>query len=54
MLFARHEIVGAKYALSLLGRCSDEVWLPLVGPTESVKGRIRDAMVHVGALDQAH
>lgn len=52
-IFAEPGLVGAKYALSLLGRCSEEVRLPLVGPTESVKGRIRDAMVHAGALDRA-
>lgn len=52
-IFAEPGLVGAKYALSLLGRCSEEVRLPLVGPTESVKGRIRDAMDHAGALERA-
>ena len=52
-IFAEPGLVGAKYALSLLGRCSEEVRLPLVGPTESVKDRIRDAMDHAGALERA-
>lgn len=52
-IFAEPGLVGAKYALSLLGRSSEEVRLPLVGPTESVKDRIRDAMDHAGALERA-
>ncbi len=35
----------------LLGLCSEEVRLPLVGLTEGTKGRIRDAMRHAGLIN---
>jgi 4-hydroxy-tetrahydrodipicolinate synthase len=57
-LMPRHEAIflepgvcGARCGLSLLGRCSDEVRLPLVGVTGPVKTAIRDAMVHAGLLN---
>jgi 4-hydroxy-tetrahydrodipicolinate synthase len=37
-----------KYAMSLLGFCSDEVRLPMMAATESAKARIREAMVLAG------
>ncbi len=40
-----------KYALSLLGRCSDEVRPPLVGLEEASREKIRAAMRHAGILD---
>jgi 4-hydroxy-tetrahydrodipicolinate synthase len=43
--------VGAKYGLSLLGLCSEEVRLPLVGLTDTTRTRIRAAMRHAGLLD---
>ncbi|PRX37253.1 4-hydroxy-tetrahydrodipicolinate synthase [Meinhardsimonia xiamenensis] len=49
-IFLEPGLVGAKYALSLLGRCSEEVRLPLVGLTEATKAEIRAAMVHAGIL----
>ena len=49
-IFAEPGLVGAKYGLSLLGRCSEEVRLPHVGLTDGVKAQIRDAMVHAGLL----
>ncbi|WP_371154940.1 4-hydroxy-tetrahydrodipicolinate synthase [Jannaschia sp. 2305UL9-9] len=50
-IFAEPGLVGAKYALSLLGRCSDDVRLPLVPATEGTKARIADAMRHAGLLN---
>jgi 4-hydroxy-tetrahydrodipicolinate synthase len=50
-IFLEPGLCGAKYGLSLLGRCSDEVRLPLVGVTGPVKTAIRDAMVHAGLLN---
>ncbi|MCK0169188.1 4-hydroxy-tetrahydrodipicolinate synthase [Jannaschia sp. S6380] len=50
-IFAEPGLVGAKYALSLLGRCSEEVRLPLVGATEGTRARIADAMRHAGLLN---
>lgn len=50
-IFVEPGLVGAKYGLSLLGRCSTEVRTPL-GPLEpSTEAQIRDAMVHAGLLN---
>ena len=49
-IFLEPGLVGAKYALSVLGLCSDEVRLPLVGLTDGTKARIRDAMRHAGLI----
>jgi 4-hydroxy-tetrahydrodipicolinate synthase len=50
-IFLEPGLAGAKYGLSLLGRCSEEVRLPLVGLTDGTKGRIRAAMQHAGLLN---
>ena len=50
-IFLEPGLAGAKFGLSLLGRCSDEVRLPLVGLTAPVKERVRAAMVHAGLLN---
>jgi 4-hydroxy-tetrahydrodipicolinate synthase len=50
-VFLEPGVAGAKYGLSVLGRCSDEVRLPLVPATEPVRGRIREAMVHAGLIN---
>ncbi|MEM7642320.1 MAG: 4-hydroxy-tetrahydrodipicolinate synthase [Pseudomonadota bacterium] len=50
-IFTEPGLAGAKYALSLLGRCSDEVRLPLLPPTDGTKARISDAMRHAGLLN---
>jgi 4-hydroxy-tetrahydrodipicolinate synthase len=50
-IFAEPGVCGAKYGLSLLGLCSDEVRLPLVGLTDPTKEKIRAAMVHAGLLN---
>jgi 4-hydroxy-tetrahydrodipicolinate synthase len=42
---------GPKYALSLLGRMSDELRLPLVGPSDATKAEIRNAMRHAGLIN---
>lgn len=49
-IFLEPGLVGAKYALSVLGMCSPEVRLPLVGLTEGTQDRIRDAMRHAGLI----
>ncbi len=49
-IFIEPGLCGAKYGLSLLGLCSDEVRLPLVGLLEGTKARIRAAMAHAGLL----
>ena len=49
-IFLEPGLVGAKYGLSLLGRCSDEVRLPLVPLTDPTKQAIRDAMEFAGLI----
>ncbi len=49
-IFLEPGLVGAKYALSLLGLCSEEVRLPLVGLTDGTKARIKAAMKHAGLI----
>jgi 4-hydroxy-tetrahydrodipicolinate synthase len=49
-IFIEPGLVGAKYGLSLLGLCSEEVRLPLVGLTDGTKARIKSAMQHAGLI----
>lgn len=50
-IFTEPGLVGAKYGLSLLGKCSEDVRSPLVGLEESTKSAIREAMVFAGLLN---
>ncbi|WP_068116237.1 4-hydroxy-tetrahydrodipicolinate synthase [Tropicimonas marinistellae] len=50
-VFLEPGLAGAKYGLSLLGKCSEEVRLPLVGLSEATKTAINDAMVFAGLID---
>lgn len=50
-IFLEPGLVGAKYGASLLGKCSEEVRLPLVGLTDGTKQEIRAAMVHAGLIN---
>ncbi|MFO7855176.1 MAG: 4-hydroxy-tetrahydrodipicolinate synthase [Paracoccaceae bacterium] len=50
-LFVEPNPAPVKYALSLLGRCSDEVRQPLVTVAEETRAAVRDAMVHAGLLN---
>ncbi len=50
-IFIEPGLAGAKYGLSRLGMCSDEVRLPLTGLLDSTKGRIDAAMRHAGLLN---
>ena len=49
-IFLEPGLAGAKYGLSLLGKCSEEVRLPLVGLTDATKDAIRSAMAHAGLI----
>jgi 4-hydroxy-tetrahydrodipicolinate synthase len=49
-IFLEPGLVGAKYGLSLLGLCSEDVRLPLVGLTDATKAKIKSAMQHAGLL----
>ena len=50
-IFLEPGLAGAKYGLSLLGRCSEEVRLPLVGLSDGTKLAIKDAMIHAGLIN---
>ena len=50
-IFLEPGLAGAKYGLSRLGLCSQEVRLPLVGLTEGTKTRIDAALRHAGLLN---
>jgi len=49
-IFLEPGLAGAKYGLSLLGRCTEEVRLPLVTLTEGTKARIKAAMEFAGII----
>ncbi len=49
-IFIEPGLVGAKYGLSLLGLCSEDVRLPLVRLTDGAKDRIKAAMQFAGLM----
>lgn len=49
-LFVEPGLVGAKYGLSLLGKCSEEVRSPLTGLLDETKAQISSAMKFAGIL----
>ena len=49
-IFLEPGLAGAKYAMSRLGRCRDEVRLPLLPVSEPVRARIDAALDHAGLL----
>ena len=49
-IFTEPGLVGAKYGLSLLGRCEDSVRLPLTPLSEATKALIKQAMEHAELL----
>ena len=49
-IFVEPGLVGAKYALSRLGRCGETVRLPLVPLTDATRARIDAAMAHAGLV----
>ena len=50
-IFTEPGLVGAKYGMSLLGMCSEEVRSPLTGLLDETKELVRAAMVHAGLLN---
>ena len=50
-LFVETNPSPAKYALSLLGKISDEVRLPMVPLSDKSKAIVREAMVHAGLIN---
>lgn len=49
-IFTEPGLVGAKYGLSLLGRCEDSVRLPLTPLSDTTKALIKQAMEHAKLL----
>ncbi|MEL6119840.1 MAG: 4-hydroxy-tetrahydrodipicolinate synthase [Pseudomonadota bacterium] len=50
-IFTEPGLVGAKYALSRLGMCSDEVRSPLTPLTDGTKSLVDDAMRYAGLIN---
>lgn len=50
-LFIEPSPTGVKYALSLIGKCENELRLPLVPISEKTQDTIRSAMQHAGLLN---
>ena len=51
-LFAETSPAPVKYAASVLGKCSPEVRLPLVEPTQTTKDKVDSAMRSAGLLNR--
>ena len=50
-IFTEPGLVGAKYGMSKLGLCSDEVRSPLTSLTDETKTLVEDAMRHAGLIN---
>lgn len=50
-IFKEPGLIGAKYGMSKLGLCTDDVRLPHVGLTDGTKALIDDAMKFAGLID---
>jgi len=50
-LFLETNPAPVKYALSVLGKCSDKVRLPMVPISQKTQLAVRDAMVHAGLIN---
>jgi 4-hydroxy-tetrahydrodipicolinate synthase len=50
-LFVETSPAPVKYAMSLIGKCSDEVRLPMVPASEKARVAVREAMVHAGLIN---
>ena len=50
-IFTEPGLVGAKYAMSRLGLCSEEVRSPLTGLSDGTKGLVDDGLRHAGLMN---
>jgi 4-hydroxy-tetrahydrodipicolinate synthase len=50
-IFMEPGLIGAKYGMSVLGLCSDEVRLPHAALQEATKDAIKDGMRHAGLIN---
>ena len=51
VLFVETSPGPVKYAMSLMGLCSDELRLPLVSPSDATKARVRSVLRGLGLID---
>ena len=50
-LFCETSPAPVKYAMSMIGKCSDEVRLPMVPASDMARTAVREAMVHAGLIN---
>jgi len=50
-LFCETSPAPVKYAMSMIGKCSDEVRLPMVPASDKARTAVREAMVHAGLIN---
>src|SRR5688572_12092945 len=50
-IFIETSPAPVKYAMSLIGKCSENVRLPMVPASEKARAAVRDAMVHAGLIN---
>ncbi len=50
-IFTEPGLVGVKYAMSVLGLCSEEVRSPLTGLSDATKALVEDGMRHAGLMN---
>ena len=50
-LFVETSPAPVKYAMSLIGKCSENVRLPMVPASENARAKVREAMVHAGLIN---
>ena len=50
-IFTEPGLCGAKYGASLLGKCDEDVRLPLVPLTDGTKAKVQSAMRHAGLIN---
>jgi 4-hydroxy-tetrahydrodipicolinate synthase len=50
-LFVETSPAPIKYAMSLIGKCSNELRLPMVPASEKAQAAVREAMVHAGLIN---
>jgi 4-hydroxy-tetrahydrodipicolinate synthase len=50
-IFCETSPAPIKYAMSLIGKCSEEVRLPMVPASENARAKVREAMVHAGLIN---
>src|SRR5476649_2537392 len=50
-LFVETSPAPIKYAMSLIGKCSNDLRLPMVPATEKAQSAVREAMVHAGLIN---